>query len=312
MLNLSNKLISIVVPLYNEEEVVNQFYSRLIGILKDIKYDYEAIFIDDGSSDRTLSILEELANKDRNVKVITFSRNFGHMIALSAGLDYSKGDAVITMDSDLQHPPELIPKLLQKWEEGNEVVNTLRIEAKTTSIFKKLSARFFYFLMNRIAKTNFQVNSADYRLLDRAVVENIKSMKEHSRFLRGLINWVGYKQDSIPYQADTRQAGKTKYSFWRMFSFAIDGITSFSSFPLRLSTYLGLVIAFCSFIYILRTIYIKLIGQAAVGWASVLVTVLFMGGVQLIFLGVIGEYLARVYEESKARPLYIIKKKIGF
>ncbi|MBP7088559.1 MAG: glycosyltransferase family 2 protein [Candidatus Omnitrophica bacterium] len=312
MKNSDHKLISVVTPLYNEEEVISQFYDRLIKVLSKVNYNYELILVDDGSSDKTLNILENIANNDKNVKIISFSRNFGHMMALSAGLDYSKGDAVITIDSDLQHPPELIPKLLQKWEEGNEIVNTLRIEAKTTNIFKKLSARFFYFLMNRIANTNFQVNSADYRLLDRVVVENIKSMKEHSRFLRGLINWVGYKQDSISYQADRRQAGKTKYSFWRMFSFAIDGITSFSSFPLRLSTYLGLIIAFFSFIYILRTIYIKLIGQAAVGWASVLTTVLFMGGVQLIFLGVIGEYLARVYEETKERPLYIVKKKIGF
>jgi len=166
--------------------------------------------------------------------------------------------------------------------------------------------------MNRIAKTHFPVNCADYRLLDRAVVESIKSMKEHSRFMRGLINWVGYKQEFISYQAEVRPAGKTKYSFWRMLSFALDGITSFSSFPLRLSTYLGFFIATGSFIYILHAIYMKLTNQAVAGWASVLITVLFIGGIQLIFLGVIGEYLARVYEESKARPLYIIKKKIGF
>jgi len=286
---LGEKLISIVVPVYNEEEVVSQFYFRLSSVLRKIQYNYEIIFIDDGSSDKTLSILEELAAEDKNLRVINFSRNFGHMIALSAGLDYASGDAVITMDSDLQHPPELISELLEKWKEGNEVVNTIRIEAKKTSLFKKISEKFFYFLMNRIARTSFQANSADYRLLDKSVVESIKRMNEHSRFLRGLINWVGYKQESVSYQADERLAGKTKYSCWRMLSFALDGITSFSSFPLRLSTYLGLIIAFFSFIYILHAIYTKLIGEAIAGWASVLITVLFIGGVQLIFLGVIGD-----------------------
>lgn len=311
MKTFDKRLISIVAPVYNEEEVIKHFYERLVSVFATLNYNYEIIFVDDGSTDNTINILQKIAEGNKNVKVIIFSRNFGHMIALSAGLDCASGDAVITMDSDLQHPPELIPSLLKKWEEGAEVVNTIRKESRDMGVFKKISAKFFYWLMNRITKIDFQSNSADFRLLDRTVVEAIKVMKEHFRFLRGLISWVGYKQEFIPYQADLRFSGKSKYSLGRMLSFAIDGITSFSSFPLKAATYFGLIIAFFSFLYILYATYLKLSNQSVPGWASVLVAVLFMGGVQLIFLGIIGEYLARVYEETKGRPLYIIKKKIG-
>jgi len=305
--------LSIVVPVYNEEGNLHALYDRLSAVLKNQNLSYEIIMVDDGSTDRSLEKMSELNRKDQRIKVISFSKNFGHMIALSAGLDHAAGDAVITLDADLQHPPELIPKLIEKWKAGAEVVNTLRKETRGAGAFKNISAGLFYWLINKIARINLPPSAADYRLLDRKVVETIKQVHERSRFLRGLISWVGFKQEFIEYQADPRFAGKTKYSIGRMISFALDGITSFSSFPLRLSTYLGLMVAFLSFLYILYAVYVRIFTQQAIeGWASVLVTVLFIGGIQLIFLGIIGEYLSRVYEETKGRPLYIISQKIGF
>jgi glycosyltransferase involved in cell wall biosynthesis len=305
--------ISVAIPVYNEEGNLQELYARLSSVLKTEKLSYEIILIDDGSTDCSWQIMTELNQKDHQVKILSFSRNFGQMIALSAGLDHASGEAVITMDADLQHPPELIPELLKKWRAGAEVVNTVRKETKGARFSKNLSARFFYWLISRIARIDLPSNAADYRLLDGKVVETLKGMKERARFLRGLISWVGYQQEFIPYQADPRFSGRTKYSFSRMLAFAMDGIASFSSFPLRLSAYLGLLTAFFSFLYILYAIYIRLFtDQAIAGWASVLVAVLFIGGIQLIFLGIIGEYLCRVFEEVKERPLYILNKKIGF
>lgn len=302
--------LSIVIPVYNEQGNIQELYNNLVSVLK---VPYEIIMVDDGSTDASLAKITELSRKDPKVKAISFSRNFGHMVALCAGLDNASGDAVITMDADLQHPPQLIPELLAKWQSGAEVVNTLRKETKGAGFLKNITAGLFYWLINKIAKINLPSSAADYRLLDRKVVDTLKNVRERSRFLRGLISWVGYKQEFISYQADPRFSGKTKYSFSRMFSFAIDGITSFSSFPLRLSTYLGLITAFFSFLYVLYAVYIRIFtNQAITGWASVLIAVLFIGGVQLIFLGIIGEYLGRVYEETKQRPLYIVSKKIGF
>lgn len=305
--------ISVVVPVYNEEGNIRPLYDRLSETLKALGLSYEIIMVDDGSSDRSAEIISELNKKDGRVKLLSFSKNFGHMIALSAGLDHASGNAVITLDADLQHPPALIPKLVEKWKSGAEVVNTLRKETRGAGVFKVLSADLFYRLLNKIARINLPPRAADYRLLDRKVVETLKQMKERARFLRGLISWVGFKQGSVEYEADPRFAGKTKYSVGRMFSFALDGITSFSSFPLRLSTYLGLTVAFLSFVYILYAVYIRLFTNRAIeGWTSVLVAVLFIGGVQLIFLGILGEYLGRVYEETKQRPLYIVRSKLGF
>ncbi|PIS28100.1 glycosyltransferase [Candidatus Saganbacteria bacterium CG08_land_8_20_14_0_20_45_16] len=305
--------LSIVLPVCNEEQSLPQLYLRLAAVLKELGLDYEIIFIDDGSHDASWLELTKLHQTDHRVKVLSFSRNFGHMAALAAGLDQAAGDVVITMDADLQHPPELIPQLLNEWEAGAEVVSTLRQESRRAGYFKNLSARFFYWLLNRIAKINLPANAADFRLLDRKVVETLKTIKERSRFLRGLISWIGYQQAFVAYQAEPRFAGKTKYSFSRMFSFAIDGITAFSAFPLRLATYLGLSIAFFSFIYIVYAIFVKLFtNNAMAGWASVLIVVLFIGGVQLIFLGIIGEYLSRVFDETKGRPFYIVAKKLGW
>ena len=304
--------LSIVIPVCNEQENLSVLYDRLSAVMQSQGLSYEIIMVDDGSSDGSLQVLSDLHQKDSRVKALSFSRNFGHMIALSAGLDHASGDAVITMDADLQHPPELIPELIKRWQGGVEVVNTIREETKDASFLKNITASLFYWLINKIAKINLPASAADYRLLDRIVVDTLRGIKERSRFLRGLISWVGFKQDFVPYQAAARTAGKTKYSFSRMFSFAIDGITSFSSFPLRFSAYLGLIVAFFSFFYILYALFIRFFTQQAIaGWTSVMIAVLFIGGIQLIFLGVIGEYLGRVFEETKARPLYIINKRIG-
>ena len=304
--------LSIVIPVYNEQGSIPELYWRLSSVLSSLSHSYEILFIDDGSTDGALQEIQKLSLSDPKVKAINFSRNFGHMIALSAGLDFAEGSAVITMDGDLQHPPELIPKLIEQWKGGAEVVNTVRKETKGTGVFKNVTAGLFYWLINRIAKINLTASAADYRLIDRKVVETLKQIRERSRFLRGLISWVGFKQAFIEYEADSRFAGKTKYSAGRMFSFALDGITSFSAFPLRLSTYLGLIVALLSFLYILYAVYVRVFTRQAIeGWASVLVTVLFIGGVQLIFLGIIGEYLSRVYDETKQRPLYIVSRKIG-
>ncbi|HVN66824.1 MAG TPA: glycosyltransferase family 2 protein [Candidatus Sulfotelmatobacter sp.] len=304
--------LSIVVPVYNEQESLKELHDRLTAVLKPLNLHYEIIMVDDGSTDGSLAVIGELRRHDPRVKFLSFSRNFGHMIALTAGLDHAAGRAVITLDADLQHPPSLIPILIEKWRAGAEVVNTLRQETKGAALFKSLSAGFFYWLLNRIARLDLPANAADYRLLDRRVVDSLKTVRERSRFLRGLVRWVGFKQVSVNYEADARFAGRTKYSTGRMVAFALDGITSFSAFPLRLATYLGLTVAGFSFFYILYAVYIRLFTSRAIeGWTSVLVTVLFIGGVQLIFLGVLGEYLSRVFEETKQRPLYVLREKAG-
>lgn len=304
--------LSIIIPVCNEEGNLKALYDRLTKVLKPLGLSYEMIFVDDGSQDASLEVLAGLNQKDGNVKVISFSKNFGHMFALSAGIDHAQGEAVIMLDADLQHPPELIPELVKRWQGGAQVVNTLRKETKGAGLVKKITSAGFYWLINKIAKIDLKPSAADYRLLDRSVVDTLKGIKERSRFLRGLISWVGYKQEFVPYEADARTRGKSKYSVSKMMAFAMDGITSFSSLPLRLASYLGLFIVFISFLYILYALYIRFFtDQAIAGWTSVLVAVLFIGSIQLIFLGVIGEYLSRIFQETKQRPLYIIKKKIG-
>jgi dolichol-phosphate mannosyltransferase len=307
-----NPRLSIIVPVYNEEESLPRFYTKIIPILQSLNLSFEIIFINDGSFDRSLEILEKLHQSDLHVKYISFSRNFGHMLALTAGLDVCSGDAAITIDADLQHPPELIPELVNRWFAGAMVVNTVRKETKGAGVLKTITAGLFYWLINKIAKINLPANTADYRLLDRKVINTLKNVRERSRFLRGLVSWVGFKQGFVDYTAEKRFAGKTKYSFSRMLAFAVDGITSFSSMPLKLSIYLGFIIAFFSFIYILYALYVYFFtSQAIAGWTSVLVAVLFIGGIQLISLGIIGEYLSRVFDETKQRPLYIIDEKVG-
>lgn len=304
--------LSLVVPVCNEEDNLSLLYEKLLQVLSPLPLSWELILVDDGSRDGSLSVMRRLREKDQRVKIISLSRNFGHMMALTAGLDFAAGDAVITLDADLQHPPELIPELVRRWQAGSEIVNTVREETTGAGWFKSWSARFFYRLINRVARLDLPAGSADYRLLDRRAVNYLKQFRERSRFLRGLIGWVGFHQEFLPYRAAARQAGKTKYSFGKMFSFALDGITSFSAAPLRLAAYLGLLVASLSFLYLAYALYAHfLTDQTIEGWTSLLVVVLFLGGLQLIFLGVIGEYLGRVFEEVKQRPLYIVREKIG-
>jgi dolichol-phosphate mannosyltransferase len=307
------RLISIIIPMYNEEEVARKTYGRLTGVMEGIKLPYELLFIDDSSADGTFNILKELSRTDPRVKVVRFSRNFGTQAALTAGLDHASGDAVITIDGDLQHPPELIPELIEKWQAGYEVVYTVREYGKSTSAFKKATSAIFYKLMSKFARIDMPTGATDFKLYDKKVVERLKSLKERNRFLRGLSIWVGFKQTAVGFEAAKRAAGTSKYSTRRLIGLALDGITSFSIFPLKLSIYLGFAVSFLSFAYLCYVLYAKLIADRAVaGWASTTAAVLFIGGVQLIAIGILGEYIGRIYEEVKGRPTYIVTTKVGF
>lgn len=306
-------MISIIVPVYNEEENIHEFYKRTTKVLDNLQQPYEIIFIDDGSTDSSFEKINKIYGNDKRIKIIQFSRNFGHQIALTAGIDYASGDAVIMMDADLQHPPELIPELIKKWKEGYDIVYTIREKNKNPGFLKKLTSQLFYSLLNKISKIDIPEGAADFRLLSRPVVENLRNFKERNRFIRGLISWIGYKKVAIPYIADVRFAGKSKYTFKKMLKFAISGITSFSSVPLYFSAFLGSIIAGVSFVYALHAIYAKFFTNRVVpGWTSILVSVLFLGGIQLITIGILGEYLAKIYDEVKQRPLYIVKQVKGF
>ncbi|MFA9388721.1 MAG: glycosyltransferase [Prolixibacteraceae bacterium] len=300
--------ISIVVPCYNETESIREFY-RVITEVLNSKYHYELIFVNDGSTDDTLSQLKELADRNANVKYISFSRNFGHQNALKAGLDLSEGDAVISLDADLQHPPRLIPTLIQKWEEGNDVVYTVREEHASIGFFKKITSRTFYKMMNGLSETKIEIGASDFRLLDRKVVDVLKSMPESSLFLRGMISWMGFQQMAIPYQADERFAGQSKYTIRKMIKLASSGITSFSIRPLKLSIYIGVTLALMAFAFVIYALIIHFFtDQAIPGWASIVVGIMFFSGVNLLFLGIIGEYLGKLFLEHKGRPNYIIRE----
>lgn len=306
---MSKKKISIVIPVYNEEANIAALL-REITKIKDERYEYEIIFVDDGSTDKTLNKIEAVAQKEPQIKYISFSRNFGHQIALKAGIDYAKGDCVITMDGDLQHPPRYIPPMIKKWEEGYDVVYSIRSDKEAhTSFFKKITSNAFYRLLNSISDIKVPPGGADFRLLDRKITTLIKEINEPSFFLRGIIPWFGFNQTSIIYKVDKRYAGEPKYSFKKMLLFALDGVTSSSIKPLRIATFIGFFFAFISGLYGIYAIVVRLFfSQAISGWASLLTSVLFMGGVQLIILGIIGEYLGKLFIESKKRPLYIIRK----
>jgi glycosyltransferase involved in cell wall biosynthesis len=305
-------MISIVVPVFNEEAGLSELYRRISAVMKQVSLSFELIFVDDGSTDRSLDIMLEFSEKDKNVKIIQLSRNFGHQLAIIAGIDHAHGEAVITMDSDLQHPPELIGKLIEKWQEGYDVVYTSRDQTQDASLFKKFTSRFFYMLVNHLAEVKISPGTADFRLLDQSVVESLRAFGERSIFLRGIINWLGYRQAAIRYRAAARYGGESKYSFLRMLQFATHGITSFSSIPLYISAFLGIIISFCSFLYGGIIIYVRLFTDRLVeGWTSVMVALLFLGGIHLITLGIQGIYLGQVYKEVKGRPRYIIRRVYG-
>lgn len=311
---MEKKKVSLVIPMYYEEKVANECYKRVKQCLDKLEnYEHEIIFINDGSKDKTLEILEEIASNDKKVKVISFSRNFGHQAAVTAGLKEVTGQAVVIIDADLQDPPELIPDMLKKWEEGNEVIYGKRKTRKGESAFKLLTAKMFYNTLNALSDVEIPKDTGDFRLVDRKVVDTINSLPEHNKFLRGLFSWVGYKQYAYEYERQERFAGKTKYPLKKMIKLASDGIISFSSKPIKIVGALGIFSIFISIailIYALVSYAFKLNNLSA-GWTSIMVAITFFAGVQLLSLWVISEYIGRIYEESKGRPQYVIDKKIN-
>ena len=300
--------------MYYEEEVVNECYNRMIGVLSKIEnYDYEIICVNDGSKDKTLQILEEIASKDNKLKVISFARNFGHQCAVTAGLKFVTGDCAVIIDADLQDPPELIPEMLKLWEEGNEVIYGKRKIRDGESIFKLLTAKMFYKILNILSDVEIPKDTGDFRLVDRKVVDVINSMPEHNKFLRGLWGWIGFKQIAYEYERKERFAGKTKYPLKKMLKLASDGIIGFSTKPLKLFGGFGILSIFISFLLLIYSIlsYVLKWNNITSGWASIMVAITFFAGVQLVSIWIMAEYIGRIYDESKNRPQYIISKKIN-
>ena len=297
-----------VVPAYNEEEVLPEFYIRLSSVLEEMPVEAEIVFVNDGSTDRSLSVLGELQKTDDRVAMVELSRNFGKEIAMSAGLDHASGDLVVIIDADLQDPPELIPDLFKGWEEGYDVVYARRMAREGEGPFKKATAYLFYRVMQKFSAVRIPEDTGDFRLLSRRAVDALNQLREHHRFMKGLFAWIGFPQKEVFYRRDARFAGKTKWNYWKLWNFALEGITSFTAGPLKIATYLGLLTAFCAFLYGLYMVIRTLVfGNPVPGYPSLLVIVLFLGGVQLMAIGLIGEYLGRMFNESKQRPLYILK-----
>ena len=305
-----NFLLSVVVPMYFEEAVATECYTRLTKVLSNFDR-YELVFVNDGSTDNTLPILTEVAAQDDHVKIISFARNFGHQAAVTAGIDYAKGDAIVIIDADLQDPPEIIPDMVSLWQNGNDVVYAKRKKRKGESAFKLLTAKLFYRFLSVMTDVEIPTDTGDFRLIDRKVADAFKAMPERNRFIRGMVSWVGFTQTPIEYERDERFAGETKYPLKKMIKFASDGIISFSVKPLRVVTVMGFFATILAFLLLIYTIIIRVIGDVSIGWSSLMTAVTFFGGIQLLALGIVGEYIARIYEESKQRPLYIVAKEIG-
>lgn len=305
--------ISVVVPVYDEEDVIDLFYRELDSVLRKLKMSYEIIFVDDQSDTATLGELKRIQKKDPHVKVISLSRNFGHQIALTAGIDHASGEAVVMLDADLQHPPEVIPALIEHWRQGYDIVYTIREDVKGESFFKKSASHLFYALMSKVADIDMDFNTADFRLMSRKAVEGFKKINEKSRFIRGLVSWMGYKKIGLPFVGEGREHGKSKYSLRRLLGFALDGILSFSVFPIRVFSGIGIVISSLSFIYILRVLYfIFFTNERIPDLLPIATVILFVSGIQMVMLGVLGEYLAKVFTETKNRPLYLVDEFYGF
>ncbi|MEM7181749.1 MAG: glycosyltransferase family 2 protein [Spirochaetota bacterium] len=316
MHKLDKQLVSIIVPIYFEETLIDEFYRRLSHVIQaqQDRYKFEVIFVNDGSTDRSLELLLQLHNDTYDIRVIDLSRNFGHQIAITAGIDHAEGDAVLVIDGDLQDPPEIIPQMLEKWQEGFSVVYGKRKKRKGETFFKLITAKIFYRIIRYLSDTDIPADSGDFRLMDRKAIDALKSLRESSRYIRGLVSWVGFKQYALEYERDERFAGETKYSLQKMFRLAFDGITGFSEKPLQLSIQLGLVITGAAFLVLLYTIISSILHPESVrhGWTSLLTSVVFMGGIQLISIGILGLYVGRIHRETKNRPLYIISEKFGF
>ncbi|WP_302371149.1 glycosyltransferase family 2 protein [Acidaminococcus massiliensis] len=305
------KKISFVVPVFNEEENIHEFHRRLTQVMAPLPYDYEILFIDDGSKDRTSQLIRELAEKDPHVQGYVFARNFGHQLALTCGLDQSTGDAVISMDGDLQHPPEMVPELLKKWEEGYEIVQTVRKATEDATWFKNITSRLYYKLINSMSEVRVTPGGSDFRLMDRKAVDALNRFRERARFIRGMVNNLGFRYTTLEFVAPPRFAGHSKFSLRKMLRFALDGITAFSRVPLRLALYVGCIAGLGSILLIGHVIYVKYIIQDAVpGWTTLAAAEFFLGGVELIGIGIVGEYVGRIFDEVKQRPLYIIREHI--
>lgn len=299
--------LNIILPAYNEYGNINPIYNEIVVALSSCKYDYEILFVDDGSTDDTLSQIKNLANADPKVKFIELSRNFGHQNALKAGMDATNADIMIMMDCDLQHPPSLINELLKNYELGYEIVRTHRVDHLSAGFFKTKTSNLFYKILNKLSDITLEQGSADFRLISGSAITQLKSFNEFDLFYRGLIKWMGYKQISIEYKAEERYTGVTKYTYNKMISFGLKGFTSFSSKPLYFAAYLGFFFASMSIMYIPYIVYTFYVGTEVPGWASVIATIVFFGGVNLMILGIIGVYLSKLFAQSKNRPHYIIK-----
>jgi glycosyltransferase involved in cell wall biosynthesis len=310
------KLISIVVPCYNEQEVFDETFKRLTETFSQLdaaKYTYEIIFVNDGSKDNTLQLIREATQKDRRVRGINFSRNFGHQIAITAGLDNCKGDAAVVIDADLQDPPSVILEMINKWEEGFDVVFGKRRERAGESTFKLITAKWFYRFINRLSDVDIPLDTGDFRLMDRKALDQFLSMRESYRFVRGMVSWIGYNQTSVEYDREVRFAGSTKYPLKKMIRLASDAILSFSTTPLKVASFVGFITSIAAFIGIIYSLYVRLFTNDFVeGWTFLMISILLIGGIILLVLGIIGEYIGRIYGEIKQRPLYIIKDKIGY
>lgn len=303
--------ISIVVPVYNEQPNIEKFYEEATKALQTLEADYEIIFVDDGSKDATPLILSRLTQDDTHVRAFILARNFGHQLALTCGMDHALGDAVITMDGDLQHPPAMIPELVQKWQEGSDVVQTIREATDDAGFFKRMTSKWYYKLLNTVSPVHIVPGGSDFRLLDRRALETFKQFREHDRFIRGIIGDIGYNQSFIHFVAPKRFAGKSKFSMRKMLHFALDGIMAYSKIPLRFSFYLGMISGILSILLIIHALYCSIVDEAVPGWTTMMIVACFFGGLQLIFIGVIGEYIGRIFEEVKHRPLYWVRAELG-
>jgi len=307
------KILSLIVPMYNEEEVIAKFFMRVFPILNGLPVDWEIICINDGSHDGTLELLYEWNRRNNKIRIINLSRNFGKECAVTAGLDFMSGDAVIPIDVDLQDPPEIIPEMVKLWLGGVDIVNAVREERDRDSFLKRTTSRWFYKTINAISDTPILQDVGDYRLLSRRVSDVLRSMHERRRFMKGLFSWVGFSSTSIYYRRESRVAGTTKWNYWKLWNFAIEGITSFSALPIKIATYIGLAIAAASFSYaIILIIDTLMFGNTVKGYPSLMTAMLFLGGMQLMFIGVVGEYISRIHEEVKGRPIYIVESSRGF
>jgi dolichol-phosphate mannosyltransferase len=307
-------LLSIVVPCFNEADVLWETHGRLVHTLTQLRdLDFEIIYVDDGSRDATPDVLREIQALDARVRTLRFSRNFGHQTAVTAGLEHASGDAVVLIDADLQDPPDVIADMVARWREGYDVAYGVRIDRDGETRFKLATAKAFYRLLNRLSETEIPLDTGDFRLMDRAVVDVLRSMPERDRFVRGMVAWVGFRQIAVPYRRAARFAGESKYPFFKMVRFALDGLTSFSRAPLRLATWMGFLVSGVALAAITYALFLRLFTNNWVtGWTALFIAVLFIGGAQLLSLGVIGEYIGRIYGESKRRPLYLVEEAHGF